>query len=317
MTKRDNDLEQIRKGELTAKKKPIASKSVRTEAWRKYLDLFYKRKPIPAIGLSEDDDDNADDDETAYKPKQVGGTFVPEPSNKGFFSVSADVSDIKKFTAQLRENEDNKEEKLNDKIKSERSRSIDSQPRFLWEETTRPLSAELRAEFYPNSSYVLLRRILSAPAKIRVPEFAANRKPSVKFLKPIDVPPVSDFPENLQTLRNVNKKITADVDTQAESFNKNRKAKGLLPIAPDGYLPNSIIVALYKELKKEEPAEEKEEEDWKPKGLTQEQLDELKKYERKVLLSQLRFGDKFAFIFSFFHFFIFILNLFIQGHNSE
>jgi len=55
---------------------------------------------------------------------------------------------------------------------------------------------------------------------------------------------------------------------------------GMLPIAPDGYLPNSIIVALYKELKKTTPVEEKDE-DWKPKALTEEQLEELEENEKR------------------------------------
>ena len=261
----------------------MAPNEVREEAWRKYIDLYYRRPPIPAIGLDDYDDDN--DDDTAYKPKGTGDKFVRERGSTGFFSISTEVSDIKKITTKLREEKDDDTESFSAKAKAERSLSLESEVGFTPRETIRPLTAELELDAFNYPSESDFRRILSAPAKIRVPIFAArNRKSMVKFLKPIDVPPASDFPHNFRTIRDLNRQITADSDDRQKSFNENRRAMGMLPVAPDGYLPNSIIVALYKELEKEAPVVE-EEKEWRPKSLTQKQLEELEEYDKKVWYS--------------------------------
>ena len=280
LKKRDHDLEQIQNGKLTVKKRAV-SPSVREEAWKKYLDLFYTRKPIPPIGAKDDSDgDDDDDDENGYRPKERSDKFFSERGNTGFFSISTDVSNIKRLTAELKEKEKEKTEDGN--TEPESLPSFKSEQNFPLRETARPLSVGLRADIYHNPPYSLLRRILSAPPKIRVPELTINRKSMVKYLKPIDVPKASDFPQNTLTLRNINRETAADADNHQGLFNENREAMGMLPIAPDGYLPNSIIVALYKELKKTTPVEEKDE-DWKPKALTEEQLEELEENEKRVL----------------------------------
>ena len=289
LKKRDHDLQQIQNGKLTVKK-PAAPPSIREEAWKKYLDLFYTRKPIPPIGTKDDSDDDDYDDEKGYRPKERSDKFFSERGNTGFFSISTDVGNIKRLTAELKEKEKEKNDDIN--MEPESLPSFKSEQNVPLRETTRPLSVALKADMYHNRPFSLLRRILSAPPKIRVPEVTINRKSMVKYLKPIDVPRASDFPQNTTTLRNISRETAADADNKQGLFNENREAMGMLPIAPDGYLPNSIIVALYKELKKTSPVVEKDD-DWKPKALTQEQLDELEENENRVLYFSIPFWTFF------------------------
>ena len=234
---------------------------------------------MPAIGKFDDDED-----ETSYKPIEVKDKFIPERGNTGFFSISTEISEIKKITKNLREKEDDKSLETKSKKKVERSLSFEAVAELPRKEIARPLSVGLRPEFHASSPYTLLRRIMSAPPKIRA---SVNRNDCLMIVskaktpKPIDVPPANDFPHNFETLRNLNKKVAEDAERRQKSFNQSRKEMGMLPVAPDGYLPNSIIVALYKELKKEEKPVE-EETDWKPKGLTQQQLEELEEYNKRV-----------------------------------
>ena len=279
--KRDEDLERIQKGKPLAKKKPISKRAVREEAWKRYLDLFYSRKPIPAIGSSED---HEDEDESSYKPENTRDQFIPDRGNTGFFSISSGVTDIRKMTSKLKE-KDNDDNRAGIKLfKKERSLSNSSESEPSRKDFARPLSVGLRPEFHSNGPYATLRRILSAPPKFRV--FTDDREaitrdlPKAKALRPIYVEPASDFPSCSETLRSLNRKITVDADSRQESFNLSRKERGILPVAPDGYLPNSVVVALYKELKKENVAVEEQE--WQPKELTQQQLDELEEHKRGV-----------------------------------
>ena len=52
-----------------------------------------------------------------------------------------------------------------------------------------------------------------------------------------------------------------------------------LPVAPDGVLPNSVIMALYKELRRESVGDGLK--DWKPFELTAEQLAEINNFNSK------------------------------------
>lgn len=277
LQKRDADLESLRNGDLVAKKKPINSQTVREEAWKKYLNLFYNRKPIASVESNDDDENDVD-----YKPQESRDRYNPERGNTGFFSIRSEVSDIKKLTAQLKQKDEDIETKGVTKV--ERSLSLETENESPHKVIARPLSVGLRPEFHNTSPYALLRRILSAPPKFRSSKHRSEvgefRMAKAKKLKPICVSAAADFPSNAETLRNLNKNMTEDMDRRQKSFNERRKEQGMLPIAPDGYLPNSIVVALYKELKKEE--EPTEEEEWKPKMLTQQQLDELEEYSKRV-----------------------------------
>ncbi len=287
LKKRDDDLMKIRDGELEAKKKPIASESVREEAWKKYLNIFYRNPVLPPI-KSEADSDN----EETYTPVEERDHFTPERGNTGFFSISAKQADIKRLAMNVDKLKQEIKDKQAQKARDKRSASLLSEPGSIKKENARPLSVGLRPEFQDTVPYSRLRRVLSAPGR---PEKHLVRddsddsssdeenKPtdSPQERKVIDVSVAEDFPSNIQTLRNLNRQITDDVQTtEKSSSNLSRKERTVLPIAPDGYLPNSVVVALYKELKREETVEE----EWKPRELTQQQLEELEEYNKRVWL---------------------------------
>ena len=234
---------------------------------------------MPPIGTEATKDDEED-----YTPLEGRDNFQrSERGNTDFFSISTENSYIKKLTKDRKERETQKKTEMWDKMKKkERSQSLTSDIVTPVEESTRPLSVAMLPEFHTNSPYSLLRRILSAPPKMKVPKLGLTGDigPKHPVIPAIEVPPAKDFPSNFETLRNLNRKISEKVDAPDTSFNTNRKENGMLPVAPDGYLPNSVIVALYKELKKEEPV--KEEKEWKCVPLTQEQLDELEAFYKRV-----------------------------------
>ncbi|XP_065064504.1 WD repeat-containing protein 97-like isoform X2 [Rhopilema esculentum] len=274
LKKRDDDLTKLRDGEIAARKKPAPSETVREEAWRKYLDIFYNRSSVPVIDNNLMDDE----DEEQYTPYEARDSYKPDRNNTGFFSISTEPSDIKKMATKLKELDTEKKETNNCKTENERSLSWSSEFGSRNREMTRPLSVGLRPDIHERSQLVLLRRILSAPPKFKSFKNLTDIKKGSDAVEVgtriIEVPLAPDFPSNFETLRNLNRSIT---DRQ-KTFNENRKARGMLPVAPDGYLPNSIIVALYKELKKEEKVEEKE---WKPKQLTEKQLEELETFKKR------------------------------------
>lgn len=233
---------------------------------------------MPPIGTEA-----AKDDEEDYTPFEGRDNFQrSERGNTDFFSISTENSYIKKLTKEREQREAQKKTEMRDKLKKERSQSLTSDIVTPVEESTRPLSVALLPEFHTSSPYSLLRRILSAPPKMRVQKLglAGDIGPKRPVIPAIEVPCAKDFPSNFETLRNLSKQISEKADAPDTSFNANRKESGMLPIAPDGYLPNSVIVALYKELKKEEPA--KEEKEWKCVPLSQQQLDELEAFYKRV-----------------------------------
>ena len=260
-------------------KKPPAPESVREEAWNKYLDIFYKRPSLPVI-----DTGGAAYSDVMYTPVETRDEYNPERTNSGFFSISSQQKDIKRMAM-------NKKDKMRKELikkrtkKDERSLSLSLETSSLKKETGRPLSVGLHPEFHLESPFSHLRRVSSAPSGrtftgVHSFEDSCSDDEVVTAAQPIviDVPVARDFPSNVESLRNLNKKITDDIDNKKNLFNKGRKEQGMFPVAPDGYLPNSVVVALYKELKKEEVFEDV----WKPRELTEAQMKELEEFAKRV-----------------------------------
>eukprot|EP00794_Sanderia_malayensis_P018922 gene18922-20826_t len=285
LKKRDDDLIKIRDGELEAKKKPIPSQSVREEAWQKYLNIFYRNPVLPPIPNKADMDQEPD-----YTPTEERDHYTPERGNTGFFSISAKQAlNIDKLKQEIKD-------ELNSKARKKRSDSILSETAYsLWKkETERPLSVGLHPELHVVADKCPMRRVLSAPgrpgkrlARTKSSSDSTDGSSSDEMepgdssdeRKVIDVSAAEDFPSSKQALRNLNRQITDELDSKDNLPPSSRKKeRSTLPIAPDGYLPNSIVVALYKELKREETVEE---ERWKPVELTQQQMDELEAFNRR------------------------------------
>ena len=258
------------------------------------MDLFYKRPPRPTSDL-----DSENSDEEYCVPNQEEDTFQPERGQTGFFSVSSNLSDVAQMRKNLEEIENQKQQERQKLLgRKERTLSTTSSRRSS-KQFTRPLSVGHCVEFQTEKPNAHLRRVQSAIVGPDFPELTINllayKKDNVSNKAIIDVSAAEDFPSSAQTIRQVNKRLTSSIEkTDRSVLHSNRKEHGMLPIAPDGYLPNSIVVALYKELKKKE--EEEQQDDWKPKQLTGEQLAELEEFNKRVsenlFLNYLRNRDR-------------------------
>ena len=84
----------------------------------------------------------------------------------------------------------------------------------------------------------------------------------------------NQYPTKEDTVQEISKTVVKNYSAFDGMFFEDTKGFKTLPIAPDGFLPNSVVVALYRELRKEGEATE-EDEEWRPKNLTEDQLAEL------------------------------------------
>ena len=57
-----------------------------------------------------------------------------------------------------------------------------------------------------------------------------------------------DYPSNENATRAANRKIIHRMEQTTNAHAPNHEA---LPVAPDGFIPNSVVVALYRELRRE------------------------------------------------------------------
>ena len=100
-------------------------------------------------------------------------------------------------------------------------------------------------------------------------------------LEKIDAGDTTDYPQNENATRAVNKQIVARLEQTVNAHAPNHES---LPVAPDGFIPNSIVAALYRELRRESSENEKFTDKWKPRELTEEQMAEIEKLNLKVCI---------------------------------
>lgn len=100
-------------------------------------------------------------------------------------------------------------------------------------------------------------------------------------LEKIDAGDTTDYPQNENATRAVNKQIIARLEQTVNGHAPNHES---LPVAPDGFIPNSIVAALYRELRRESNDNDKFTDKWKPRELTEEQIAEIEKLKLKVFI---------------------------------
>ena len=98
-------------------------------------------------------------------------------------------------------------------------------------------------------------------------------------LEQIEVSAAGEYPRNENTKRTVNKQIVRRLEQNQHAHIP--KYDGL-PVAPDGFIPNSVVVALYRELRRETGRDSVNTDKWKPKELTEEQLAEIEGLNKNV-----------------------------------
>lgn len=83
----------------------------------------------------------------------------------------------------------------------------------------------------------------------------------------VDVPKSTRYPSPSQSVQLVSQRLSRLASHKAEGEDEE-----MFVIAPDGFIPNSVVVAMFKDLREEDKAEA---DTWKPPQLTAEQLAEL------------------------------------------
>ena len=83
----------------------------------------------------------------------------------------------------------------------------------------------------------------------------------------VDVPKSNRYPSPSQSVQLVSQRLSRMASHKAEVEDED-----MFVIAPDGFIPNSVVVAMFKDLREEG---KEEAEPWKPPQLTAEQLAEL------------------------------------------
>lgn len=130
-----------------------------------------------------------------------------------------------------------------------------------------------RAILSASTSYVERLRALKKSRQQNDFRFCSDK------LEKIDAGDTTDYPQNENATRAVNKQIVARLEQTVNAHAPNHKS---LPMAPDGFIPNSIVAALYRELRRESNDNEKFTDKWKPRELTEEQMAEIEKLNLKV-----------------------------------
>ena len=260
---------------MRAKRKPRFNKSQKEEAFKNYLSLFYQK---PGIEYPKDDNyfDVDDDDKFFVKVKKQMPTPVVSQDD-GFFAINYGKDNIQKIKDELKRKREeglrkrdlilNKDEvSVEPKHKQNRSLSLTDEKEYEKnkEIPKHPLSA--------STTYVeRLQAMKNVPLHDRHKDLSFAKEKLESF----DASAEQEYPEKETVILNVKRKVVK----RMEHCNNDEDVK--IPIAPDGHLPNSVVVALYRELRREVTEEEKMEK-WKPKMLTAEQLKELNEMKKKV-----------------------------------
>ena len=87
----------------------------------------------------------------------------------------------------------------------------------------------------------------------------------------IDVPPTIEYPSPSHARQLVSQKHSRMASLQTA----DRENEDVFVIAPDGFVPNSVVVAIFEESRAEESKEQEERDTWKPPRLSKEQIAEL------------------------------------------
>jgi len=279
LEERDKELLLIKDGKLKPKKTSKMSKSQKDISFTKYLSLFYDK---PNVQYPNDDEDShVEDDEEKFFVK-IDDSFKPSPqADEGFFAINIVKGDMQKIKEDLKRK---REEGIKKRNKILHGDSVEAETMLCRENRSLSMtSSEPKIPKLPkhpkSASSTYVERLKGMKD---VPLIERHKDVDVKSEKVavIEVTAKSEYPSNEQAIRNVSQKVVKKYD---QPHNDVIEKKANIPIAPDGYLPNSVIVALYKELRREITEEEKCEK-WKPRGLTAMQLDEINKLKAKTSL---------------------------------
>lgn len=270
---RENELRKLRDGtyEFTRKRHNIDTETVRGEAFERYLEIFYKR---PHFDLP---DDTLDDDE-GYAYEEDGEEPYSPDRGQGFFSISRQSTRSKK--SQSSPEKPPKPEIMSLSMSEFETIKLqeDSQETPVLPSTKeldeisrsgRPFTMETESEIFSHGE-TSSRVSRSAPSHKRDFRSHPIEPPLVNRDRDryvVDVPKSKRYPSPSQSVQLVSQRLSRMTSHKAEVEDEE-----MFVIAPDGFIPNSVVVAMFKDLREEG---KEEAEPWKPPQLTAEQLAEL------------------------------------------
>jgi len=280
---RENELRKLRDGtyEFTRKRQNIDIETVRGEAFERYLEIFYKR---PHLDLP---DDTLEDDEGFAYEEDEEEPYSADRGN-GFFSISRQSTRSKK--SQFSPVKPPKSEIMSlsmsefEPIKLEEdsqgtptlppTKELDEMSR-----SERPFTMETESEIFMHEE-TSSRVSHSAPSRKRDFRRHPIEPPLVNRDRDrytVDVPKSNRYPSPSQSVQLVSQRLS-----RVASHKSEVEGEEMFVIAPDGFIPNSVVVAMFKDLREE--GKEKAE-PWKPPQLTAEQLAELESRKKKTPVS--------------------------------
>lgn len=255
--------------EFNRKKPSIDTESVRGEAFERYLEIFYKK---PSVEIP-DNDELEEDLGPKYEEEDV---YSPDRGCVGFFSISrqstrsrSQPSPVKPVKPEIMSLSLPEFEPVKPLQEFEESAPIETERARSVTPDDRPFTVQTESDVY--SEHRTVSRVsTSAPTRdfrsLPLEPPLVNRDRYV-----VDVPKSDRYPSSSMCRHMVAQRVSRMAsrslpDDDEESF----------VIAPDGYIPNSVVVALFKDFR-EEPKVEESALPWKPPQLTAEQLAELQK----------------------------------------
>ena len=267
---RENDLKKLRDGELRcSKKKQKMDDNLQNEAFEKYLSLFYNRS---SFTLPENSDDERE--LPVYKDKDI---YVPDVEPNGFFCIDHRSSLKNRSTLEDEKNcGDEQPCDVNESIPPSRLRSyslpiINEEPSLEYDKDAvlEDTSVELfgdRSTLSPTSS--------DTKNKPRTKRKSSSASKKHRLRKEIFVGKSSGtYPVPNEAIHEVSR-ASAEL---AMVEDENGKQYEAIVIAPDGYIPNSVVAALFDDIRSKEEVEVQPEEviPYRPPQLTLAQLLEI------------------------------------------
>ena len=264
---RENDLKKLRDGELhSSKKKQKMDENLRNEAFERYLSLFYNRT---SVTLPEHSDNGSD-----IPLHQDEDVYIPDVEPNGFFCIDHQSSFKYRNTI---EDEDDSSVSQSVDIPQNRLRSqslpiINEEPCLEYDENV--VLEDTSVDLPGNRTALSPSPIDKNKEKTKRRSNSAGKKYKHRVQKEIVVgKSPGSYPVPVNALQEVSRECTELAMVEDE----NGKQYEAILIAPDGCIPNSVVAALFDDMRgKKEPEVQEEVIPYRPPQLTLAQLLEIK-----------------------------------------
>ena len=275
---RESDLKKLLDGELRgSKKKPKMDENLQNEAFENYLSLFYNRTSVTLP------DDSDDENAPVYRDKD---TYIPDIGPNGFFGIDHQ-SPLKYKNIQEDEKDFGDDEQQPraaspcNRLRSQSLPIINEEPpleydkNVVLEDTSIELSGDRTASPTPSDNKQRKKRKSSSAGK------KAKRRSQKEII-------VGKSEGCYSTPSDVLHDVSRESAELAMVEDENGKQYEAIVIAPDGYIPNSVVAALFDNMRNTQEVEVQQEEiiPYRPPQLTASQRLEIKRRRTPIVVSR-------------------------------